>query len=116
MSALLLGPPPKLTSANILLTAPGEQQGILEENANTHIRWKSSHNGASRHFMDLKRRTLFLTPKRKAVGSNPAGCAEQPVFEAEMLPRRAILFLGTSCVWKLVSSQQISFEMMRLRM
>ena len=90
VSALLLGPPPKLTSANILLTAPGEQQGILEANANTHIRWKSSYNGTSRHNMDLKRRTLFLTPKRQAVGSNPAGITSKPVLTADLLGERAV--------------------------
>ena len=66
-------PPPKLTAANILLTEPPEQRGISAVNANTHIRWKSSHSRAWRHSHDLERRTLFLTPKRQAVCSNPAG-------------------------------------------
>ena len=95
MSACTSNPPPKLAAANILLTEPPEQRGISAVNANTHIRWKSSHSRAWRHSHDLERRTLFLTPKRQAVGSNPAGITEKPVLSAFLLGERAILlFLG----------------------
>ena len=95
MSACTSNPPPKLTAANILLTEPPEQRGISAVNANTHIRWKSSHSGAWRHSHDLERRTLFRSPKRQAVGSNPAGITQKPVLTANLLGERVfLLFQG----------------------
>ncbi len=43
----------------------------------------------------LKYERFFLTPKRQAVGSNPAGITLKPVLTAILLGERAILlFLG----------------------
>ena len=79
--------PRKISSANTLLISPGENRGILEGNANTQKRQKSSKIRHSRGVEEPQRRTLFGTPKRQAVGSNPAGCAnleeKSPDLEAK---------------------------------
>ena len=95
VSACTMDPSPKLAAANILLTSCPKLKGISMLNANTHNRWKPSRSGTSRHFRGLARGTLFLTPKRQAVGSNPAGITQKPVLTADLLGERAfLLFLA----------------------
>ena len=116
VSACTSNPPPKLTAANILLTEPPEQRGISAVNANTHIRWKSSHSGAWRHSHDLERRTLFRSPKRQAVGSNPAGIIQKPVLTANLLGERFFCYFMGVVANKIVTDVGNLLKIMTIQM
>ena len=69
--------PTKIRKSNIHLTAAQDYRGILEENASTQKRWKSSKIRHSRGVKGYPRRTLFGTPKRKAPRSSRGGRARK---------------------------------------